>query len=131
MFLRAAAVWLLLVPLAILNGTVRNYLLVPLVGNGAAHVISSLTLSALILAAAWLFIGWIHPASAGQALGLGCFWLALTVLFEFGAGHYLFKNPWEKLLADYNVFKGRVWVLVLLATLLAPYVTARLRGLFQ
>jgi hypothetical protein len=57
MLLRAAAVWFLLVILAILNGTVRNYLLVPLVGNGTAHVISSVTLSILIFAVAWLFIG--------------------------------------------------------------------------
>ncbi|HXF48456.1 MAG TPA: hypothetical protein VNL73_03390 [Verrucomicrobiae bacterium] len=131
MLLRAFAIWLILVPLAILNGTVRNYLLVPLVGNGAAHIISSVTLSILIFAVAWFFIGWIHPASAQQALGLGFFWLVLTVLFEFGAGHYLFKNPWEKLLADYDVFKGRVWILVLLATLFAPYAAARMRGFSQ
>jgi hypothetical protein len=65
-----------------------------------------------------------------QALGVGLFWLLFTVLFEFGAGHYLFRNPWEQLLADYNIFKGRIWVLVLLATLFAPYWAARLRGLF-
>ena len=129
MLLRAAAIWLLLVILAILNGTVRNYLLAPLTGNGAAHIISSVTLSILIFATAWLFIGWIHPATAAQVLGVSIFWLLLTVLFEFGAGHYLFKNPWEKLLADYNIFKGRVWILVLFATLLAPYWAARARGL--
>ncbi|MCI0405203.1 MAG: hypothetical protein L0Z48_11395 [candidate division Zixibacteria bacterium] len=131
MLLRAAAVWLILTLPAMLYGTVRNFLIAPFVGNGVAHIISSITLSILIFAVGWVFIGWIHPNTSRQALGLGFFRLLLTVLFEFGAGHYLFKNPWEKLLADYNVFKGRVWVLVLWATLLAPYWAARARGLFH
>ncbi len=131
MFLRAIAVWLILVVLAILNGTVRNFLIAPLVGDRAAHIISSITLGLLIFAAAWLFIRWLNPASAQQTLWLGFFWLILTILFEFGAGRYLFKNPWEKLLADYNIFKGRIWILVLFATLLAPFLTARRRGLFH
>jgi hypothetical protein len=131
MLLRAFAIWLILVVLAILNGTIRNYLILPLAGEKAAHIISSVTLSILIIAVAWFSIGWIHPNTVGEAIGLGCFWLVLTVLFEFGAGHYLFKNSWEKLLADYNIFKGRIWVLVLLATLFAPYLAVRIRGLFQ
>jgi hypothetical protein len=46
--------------------------------------------------------------------------LGLTVGFEFLAGHYLFGNPWRRLLEDYNVVRGRVWMLVLLTTALAP-----------
>ncbi len=129
MILRAFAVWLILVALAILNGTVRNFLIVPLVCDRAAHFIGSIMLSILIFVISWLFIGWMRPNFVGQALGLGFFWLLLTVLFEFGAGHYLFGNPWEKLLADYNIFRGRIWILVLFVTLLAPSLAARLRGL--
>ena len=40
--------------------------------------------------------------------------------FEFLAGHFLFGNPWSMRVADYNLAAGRVWVLVLLATLVAP-----------
>ncbi|HII01788.1 TPA: hypothetical protein HA351_09125 [Methanosarcinaceae archaeon] len=28
---------------------------------------------------------------------------------------------WDRLLADYNILKGRVWILVLLTTFLAPW----------
>jgi hypothetical protein len=47
----------------------------------------------------------------------------MTVAFELLAGHYLFGNTWERLLADYNVLRGRIWVLVLITTFLAPRLT--------
>ena len=51
---------------------------------------------------------------------LGTVWVALTVAFEFLAGHYVFGNSWERLIVDYNVFRGRIWILVLLMNLFAP-----------
>ena len=51
---------------------------------------------------------------------IGGFWVILTVLFEFVFGHYVIGNPWQKLLADYNILKGRVWSLFLLAELISP-----------
>ena len=35
-----------------------------------------------------------------------------------------------ELLADYDVLKGRIWVLVLVTTAIALYLAARARGLF-
>ena len=54
-------------------------------------------------------------------------WLGLTVAFEFLGGHYLFGDSWERLLAAYNVAQGQVWVLVLIATLLAPVLAYGMR----
>ena len=51
--------------------------------------------------------------------------------FEFGIGHFVFKKPWPELLADYNIAKGRIWILVLVATATAPWITAKLRGLLS
>jgi hypothetical protein len=36
------------------------------------------------------------------------------------AGHYAFGHAWETLLADYNLLRGRVWLLVLATTFVAP-----------
>ena len=79
-----------------------------------------LVLCAAIFIVALLFTRWIAPKSRGGALLIGSVWLALTLAFEFLAGHYLFGSSWERLLADYNLLRGRVWVLVLAATLFAP-----------
>jgi len=129
MLLRAFLVWLGLMVVAIANGTFRQYVLLPSVGAYAGHVLSSITLSLLILLVAWLSIRWIQPTTGQAAWAVGVCWLTATVVFEFVAGHYLFHHPWSKLLADYDVRQGRVWVVVLVATLVAPRWAAGARGL--
>jgi hypothetical protein len=128
MLLRAFVVWMLMLGAAIANGAVREAVIVPRLGSYAAHVISTLLLSVLIVAIATASLGWIAPAPA-DLLGVGVLWLMLTLGFEFIAGHYLFGNPWERLLEDYNVLAGRIWLLVLVVTALAPMLAARLRQL--
>jgi hypothetical protein len=38
----------------------------------------------------------------------------LTVLFEFGFGHYLDADSWEELLKNYDLTEGNLWMLILL-----------------
>jgi hypothetical protein len=54
-------------------------------------------------------------------------WLVLTVAFEFGFGRAR-GCSWELLLHDYNLFAGRLWLLVLLMVLCAPYLALKLRS---
>lgn len=129
MFLRALLFWLVLMVLAILNGTVREYGITPLTNERTGHWISTFILCALILLVTWVGLKWMGPGNIRDAWRIGIFWTALTIAFEFGAGHFLFKHPWSKLLADYNVLNGRIWLLVLLTTLLAPWVVGVWRGL--
>ena len=53
----------------------------------------------------------------------------MTVAFEFLTGHYVFRTPWAKLVADYNLFSGRIWLLVLATSAFAPLIMARARNL--
>jgi hypothetical protein len=64
--------------------------------------------------------------SPKQAIVIGLIWLGLTVVFEFLFGHYVMGNPWERLLHDYNLLAGRVWVFVLIWITIAPYVFYRI-----
>ena len=129
MFFRSFIVWVALLALAVVNGAAREAWLVPRIGGRAGHAASSLSLSAAILLLAWLTIAWIDPASARDALLIGLVWLGLTLAFEFLAGHYLFRKPWNELLADYDILSGRIWVLVLVTTMLAPVLAAYTRHL--
>ena len=131
MLTRALAVWFGLLVLAFANGALRELALVPALGDTYAHALSSVTLAATILLLAWVTIVWIHPASDADAWTIGALWLALTLAFEFLAGHYVFGTPWRDLLADYNVAAGRIWVLVLLTTAAAPAISARAHGLLK
>ena len=117
---RAIAVWVLLLAVAVANGTAREFFLVPRLGAQAGHVLSTVILCVAILVIALITIRWMAPRGRRAALSIGGVWLALTLVFEFLAGHYLFGNSWEKLFADYNLLRGRVWILVLPATLFAP-----------
>jgi hypothetical protein len=125
MLIRSFLVWTVLVVAAIANGAVRQALLAPRMSDAAARAWSSVTLSAAILLLAWLTIRWIAPRSRRDAWMVGLLWLALTVAFEFLAGHHLFGTSWGELLAAYDVLGGQLWVLVLATTLLAPVATYR------
>src|SRR5512134_350367 len=105
---------------AIVNGALREGVLVPRMGENAAKRASTLLLTAAILALTWLLIGWIAPDSAGAALLIGGVWLLLTLGFEFLAGHYLFKDSWSDLLEEYDVLSGRIWIIIPIITLVAP-----------
>lgn len=120
MLWRALVVWLCLMAVAFANGALRELILSPRLGGKIGHVLSTMILCTAIVLIAWISVPWIGPRTAVEAWKIGGVWLVLTLAFEFLAGHFLFGNSWTKLLADYNVAKGRIWVLVPIITLLAP-----------
>jgi hypothetical protein len=86
-------------------------------------------LSVLILAVGWISVPWIGPQTIQDAWTIGIIWVVLTLAFEFLGGHFLFGKPWQELLADYNLFAGRIWVMVLIVTLMTPVIAFTRRGL--
>jgi len=129
MAVRVVLMWCALLVIASINGMAREAVLIPRTGEVAGRAISTLALSAFIVIFTWISIPWIGPRSAEQAWAVGIVWVLLTLAFEFLAGHYLFHNPWNQLLEDYNVLRGRIWILVLITTLVSPRVFAGLRNL--
>jgi len=100
-YLYALGIWLILIVAGILNGVFRESFITPKVGEHTGHILKiNYTKTDLLL--------------------IGAFWTMLTILFEFGFGHYVMGHSWSKLFADYNILKGRVWSLVLLTTFIAP-----------
>ena len=130
MLYRALVVWLVFMFIAILNGALREGVLNSRLGEASGQVASTLLLSALIMAVAFITVSWLKPATPAQAATVAALWVLLTVTFEFGFGHFVAGKPWTFLLADYNVLQGRLWLLVPVTVAAAPYLTARLRGLF-
>ena len=87
-----------------------------------AHQISTLTGIILFGLYVWFLSRLWRIKSASQALLIGVMWLSLTVAFEFVFGHYVMGNPWSRLLHEYNLLEGRLWVLVLIWITIAPLV---------
>lgn len=129
MILRTLVIWFGLLTIATLNGGFREAVLVPRLGRGVAQAVSTVMLSALILAAGWISIPWIAPRTLQDAWLIGVLWVALTLTFEFLAGRFVFGKPWQELLGDYNLFAGRIWVMVLIVTLMTPVIAFTRRGL--
>jgi hypothetical protein len=65
------------------------------------------------------------PASSSQAIFIGLVWVVLTLIFEFGFGRYPGRS-WPQLLEDYNLLKGRIWILIPLWLAIAPYIFYKL-----
>jgi hypothetical protein len=117
----AFGLWLAAAVIAVANGFFSKAYVTPRLGEYGAHVYKSLLMVAVIFMLGWVYArqtegtGWLVAA-----LGAGLLWLGVTVIFEFVFGHYVFGNPWDKPLADYQIWRGRLWCLVLLADLIAP-----------
>jgi len=126
LYVYAVGAWLVLTVLAILNGLLRNATYARALGEYAGHVLSSLIFVAVVFAVTYAFLRLARvDYGLGDLLVVGAGWLVMTVAFEFLFGHYVAGHPWSRLLADYNILKGRAWALVLLAVFLAPVITGR------
>ncbi len=120
MLARGGAVWFGIMLMAIFNGAFRDVVLTPRLGDLGARAVSCFTLASVIVLVTWISLPWVRPVSTSDAWRVGWMWLAMTLAFEFGAGHYILGTSWTALLADYNLLAGRLWILVLAATLTAP-----------
>ena len=127
MLKRLLIVWFAMLLVASVNGGVREALLVPMMAPGSARAVTTLLLCAIVFLLTYFTIEWIDPRSSHDDWVIGGLWVALTLAFEFLAGHYLFGNPWSELFAEYNVFRGRIWILAIITILVAPGVSARAR----
>ncbi len=117
----ALAVWPLFLVIAISLGAIREGIIAPTLGEQTADVIGTLLFIAVMLLIMWYFVARIRNVAQSHDLWLiGLMWMGMTVCFEFGFFHFVVGVPWEKLLADYNILAGRLWVLVLLTTLCGP-----------
>jgi len=126
---RACVLWFPLVPLAILNGIMREAWLVPMLGQQFALPLSGVSLSVLIFLFTLMALPWFRASAAAHYAAVGKTWLLMTVLFEFLFGYYVMGESWTRLLEAYNVLKGNLWALVLVSTAASPYLAARIRGL--
>ena len=120
--------WIPGIPIAIANGLLRDSWYMQFLTELHAHQLSAVSFIVLFGVYVWFVLKWLKLSSAQSALRLGLTWLALTIAFEFLFGHFVMGHPWSKLFHDYNLFAGRVWVLVLLWIAIAPYIFHRVQN---
>ena len=119
--------WFPMIIIAIANGLFREKFLAGRLNELQAHQASTASMILLFGIYVWVLLKIWEPETTNQALMIGVFWLLFTVIFEFLFGHYIVGHSWNKLLHDYNIVKGRVWILVLIWVAIAPYVIYKLQ----
>ena len=125
--MKSLIIWLCFIPVAILNGGLREYVLAKAITEEWALPISGITLSVCIFLTTWLLLPLVTKAITSKDCWLvGICWAALTIAFEFIAG-LADGNTMTELLAAYNPLTGNLWLLVLATTLLSPIVTKNFR----
>jgi hypothetical protein len=113
--------WIPMLAIAIGNGALRQAVFARSIPELRAHQLSTFTGAVLIGVFIWLVVHVWPPTSGQEAISIGLIWLLLTVAFEFFMGLVLLKQSLVKVLADYNLLAGRVWVLFLAWLTLAPW----------
>lgn len=117
--------WFPMMLLAVANGAARDLLYKKYTGELTAHQLSTVSLLILLGVYIWWVMDHYPPASITQALLIGWLWTGLTLLFEFGLGRARGRS-WSVLLADYQILQGRIWVLIPVWLLIAPWIFFRL-----
>jgi hypothetical protein len=127
LIVKAFGVWLVILVCAVLNGTLREFALLPAFEKPVAFVMSGLLLSLLIIGVSLVLVPRIGRLSRLQAMIVGVFWLLLTLAFELGFGRLVQHRGWPELLAAYTFKDGNFWPIVLVVTLFSPLIAVRLR----
>ena len=126
--LKAAGLWLGFLAVAIGCGFIREKFLVPGLGPLGGRALGTLLVALIIFGLIYAYVGKIKGASPVALFKLGAGWMMATIAFEFLFGHYVMGLAWESLWADYNIFQGRFWPLVLIVILFGPLLARKIRG---
>lgn len=125
--MKSLIIWICFIPAAILNGGLREYVLVPVIGQKWALPASGIILSGLIFLITWFMLPrLIKDNIRTERWLMGIVWALLTAIFEFVAG-LSGGNNIQELLAAYNPLTGNLWLLVLVTTFFAPVMESSMR----
>ncbi|MDP2759288.1 MAG: hypothetical protein Q8O64_02620 [Sideroxyarcus sp.] len=127
LMLKSVVAWLLILVLAMLNGILREAMLLPNLSKPVAFFLSGLLLSFFIFIVAIALARWLEPGTPSRCIHVGLLWLSLTLIFEFGFGGMMQGKSWAEMLEAYTFKDGNIWPIVLMVTLFAPLVAARIR----
>lgn len=124
-FLRWLMAWVAAPAIGVANGAARDALYQERLGATAAHYVSTAML--LIMLGIYMrVLARFRPIpTLRSSLLIGVAWAILTIAFEFGFGHYVAGDSWAKLLEQYDVTTGKIWILVPIWMALGPSVLGR------
>ena len=129
--LKSLIIWLCFIPVAILNGGLREYVLAKAIGEEWTLPVCGIILSVCIFLITWLLLPrMIKVFTSKDSWMIGISWALLTIVFEFAAG-LAGGSTVSELLAAYNPLTGNLWLLVLATTLLSPIIVKHIHKIIK
>ncbi|MBF6056752.1 MULTISPECIES: hypothetical protein [Thiomicrorhabdus] len=129
LFLKTSFIWLVIAALAIANGAFREKVLIAYLGEKAALPLSGLSLSLIVFLTAYLLFSLIGIYKRKVYFIIGFQWVIMTLIFEFLFAHFVVGKTWIDILQTFNVFKGDLFVVVLVVSFFSPFIIAKLKGI--
>ena len=124
-YIQAIGIWFLIIPLAIINGGLRENVLVKL--GDIALPLSGIILSVCIFIVAYLLIPRIKNCELKDYIIFGVIWFILTNLFDLFM--YISEGGGIKqLLNSYDFLDGNLWILVVITTLVSPILVSKIKS---
>lgn len=123
-YIMAILIWIMIIPIAILNGGFREYILVKL--GILARPLSGIILSVCIFAVAYFLVPKIKNCVKRDYIIFGVIWFILTNLFDLVA-YIKDGGGFADLLQSYNILTGNTWLIVVLTALFAPIVVMKIK----
>lgn len=123
-YIMAVLIWIMIIPIAILNGGFREYVLVRL--GVFARPLSGIILSICIFVVAYFLVPRINMCAKRDYMIFGVMWFVLTNLFDL-VMYIKDGGGFVDLLQSYNILTGNTWLLVVLTALFAPAAVMRIR----
>ena len=123
-WLRAIAVWVLLMSGEVVHGVARTLYLAPAVGDFRARQLAVFSGSLLILLITTLTIRWLQATATRGLVSIGVTWVALTLAFEIGLGR-LVGYSWGRIASDYNLLHGGLMPIGLGVMAMSPWMASR------
>lgn len=122
-YIWAFLIWLSIVPLAILNGGLRQCVLDIYLGVWS-NLVSGVILSVCVLALSMLLIPRIKDCHRRDYWIIGAMWVVMTNLFDItliliGGG------SWSDFVEMYDITGGNLWIVVVLMTFFSPVLAGR------
>ena len=127
-YIMAILIWIMIIPIAILNGGFREYVLVKL--GIMARPLSGIILSICIFAVAYLLVPKIKNCIKRDYIVFGVIWFILTNLFDLVA-YIKDGGGFADLLQSYNILTGNTWLIVVLTALFAPVTVMKIKSRSQ
>ncbi|MDR0333629.1 MAG: hypothetical protein LBI15_09215 [Dysgonamonadaceae bacterium] len=126
MIKKSILIWLPIIPLAILNGGLRDMFLTPWLGESYSRPISGFILCLLIFVVSLIFIPRIGKGEEKTYWKIGVLWIVLTIIVEMILG-LIMGISFREMLKAYDITTGNLWLIVVLFMGITPWLVAKIR----